>query len=138
MLKRSFDVIVSGLGLIVTSPVLLAAMAAIFLQDYRSPFYIASRVGKDGRAFDMVKLRSMVVAAEREIPRGVTIRQSELVLKRAGRLVTRSTQFHSIDDLIGMQVTLSIAEGQLLDTSYVRKPILVRQGDIVTVYALGA
>ena len=65
MLKRSFDVIVSGLGLIVTSPVLLAAMAAIFLQDYRSPFYIASRVGKDGRAFDMVKLRSMVVAADR-------------------------------------------------------------------------
>ena len=84
-----------------------------------------------------VKLPSMVVAAARAIPRGVTIRESDLVLKRAERLVTRSTQYHSVEELIGMEVTRSVAEGQLLDTSYVRRPILVRQNDTVTVHALG-
>ncbi len=64
MLKRSFDVIVAGLGLIVASPILLAAMAAIYLQDRHPPFYVARRVGKGGRPFDMVKLRSMVAGAE--------------------------------------------------------------------------
>lgn len=65
MLTRSLDLAASGLGLILASPILLVAMAAIFLQDYHSPFYIAQRIGKAGRPFNMVKLRSMVVRAHR-------------------------------------------------------------------------
>jgi lipopolysaccharide/colanic/teichoic acid biosynthesis glycosyltransferase len=37
----------------------------IFLYDFRSPLYIAPRVGKDGKLFPMVKFRSMIVNADK-------------------------------------------------------------------------
>src|SRR3546814_15838382 len=40
-------------------------MLAVWLQDYHSPFYIATRVGRNGHPFRMVKLRSMVIGADR-------------------------------------------------------------------------
>src|ERR671924_606491 len=65
LLKRVFDVVLSVLGLVLASPVLLPTMVAVWLQDFHSPFYIAPRVGRGGRAFRMVKLRSMVVNADK-------------------------------------------------------------------------
>lgn len=65
MIKRLFDIIVSLFGLIITSPVLIPTMVAIWLQDFHSPLYIAPRVGKDGKLFRMVKLRSMIVGADK-------------------------------------------------------------------------
>lgn len=65
MIKRLFDIIVSLVGLIVASPILIPTMVAIWLQDFHSPFYIAPRVGKDGNLFRMVKLRSMIVGADK-------------------------------------------------------------------------
>lgn len=65
MLKRFIDITVSAVGLLATSPVLAPAMLAIWLHDRHSPLYLAPRVGKDGRIFRMVKLRSMVVDADR-------------------------------------------------------------------------
>ena len=64
VLKRVLDVVVSVIGLIVASPVLLPVMALVWRQDFHSPFYIAGRVGKDDRDFKMVKLRSMIVNAD--------------------------------------------------------------------------
>jgi lipopolysaccharide/colanic/teichoic acid biosynthesis glycosyltransferase len=64
MVKRIFDIMVSFFGLIFTSPVLVPVMIATWLYDSHSPFYIAHRVGKDGKLFNMVKLRSMVVDAD--------------------------------------------------------------------------
>lgn len=65
MLKRLVDIVVSAAALLVLSPILLGFMAAIWLQDFRSPFYIAPRVGRGGKPFRMVKLRSMLVGADR-------------------------------------------------------------------------
>lgn len=65
MIKRLFDIIISLVGLIVASPILIPTMVAIWLQDFHSPFYIAPRVGKDGKLFRMVKLRSMIVGADK-------------------------------------------------------------------------
>ena len=64
MLKRIFDIGVSALGLLAISPILIPLMILVWLQDYHAPFYIAPRVGKDGRIFRMVKLRSMVIKAD--------------------------------------------------------------------------
>jgi len=64
-MKRIGDVIASLAGLLVSSPIVLPTMVAVWLQDYKSPFYIAPRVGRQGRIFRMVKLRSMVVDADR-------------------------------------------------------------------------
>ena len=63
-MKRVFDIVCSFLGLIALSPLLLSVMVLVWLQDHHSPFYIAPRVGENGKIFKMVKLRSMVVNAD--------------------------------------------------------------------------
>ena len=65
MVKRIFDVVAGSFGLILLSPLLLPAIFLVWWQDKQSPFYVADRVGKDGRIFQMVKLRSMVMGADR-------------------------------------------------------------------------
>lgn len=60
-MKRILDIVVSGAGLLVFSPLLAAVLAAIWLQDFHNPLYIAPRVGRGEKPFRMVKLRSMRV-----------------------------------------------------------------------------
>jgi len=64
-MKRLMDMVISFFGLLILSPFLLLAIVLIWLQDFHSPFYIAPRVGKNGRIFSMVKFRSMVVDADK-------------------------------------------------------------------------
>ncbi len=66
MIKRAFDLVVSVAALVVTSPVLLATAIAIKLDSRGPVFYGHARVGKDGVPFRMLKLRSMVVDADRK------------------------------------------------------------------------
>jgi lipopolysaccharide/colanic/teichoic acid biosynthesis glycosyltransferase len=49
--------------LLVTSPILLLAAAGIVIVSGGSPFFLQERVGKDGRPFRIVKLRTMVRGA---------------------------------------------------------------------------
>ena len=58
--KRAVDVTVAGVGLIVTLPILLAAMAGIVIVTGDVPLYRQTRVGANGRHFKLYKLRSMV------------------------------------------------------------------------------
>lgn len=64
-MKRLLDLVFAGSALLLTSPLLLAVGAAIFLYDFHNPLYIARRVGKNNVPFRMVKFRSMVVNADR-------------------------------------------------------------------------
>ena len=64
-MKRLFDIFISLLGLVILSPVLLTFMYLVYRQDKHSPFYVASRVGKNGVMFKMLKLRSMSVNADK-------------------------------------------------------------------------
>ena len=61
--KRAVDITVAGLGLIITLPITLAAMAGIVLVTGEGPLFRQERVGLDGRTFKMYKLRSMVTNA---------------------------------------------------------------------------
>jgi lipopolysaccharide/colanic/teichoic acid biosynthesis glycosyltransferase len=63
--KRVFDVVLSGVGLVVLSPLLLAAGAAVGLSSPGPIFFRQTRVGRDFRPFRIVKFRTMVVDAER-------------------------------------------------------------------------
>jgi len=63
-LKRIFDIVVSIIALVLTSPFLLASMFLVWLQDRASPFYLARRVALGGGYFTMIKIRSMVVRAD--------------------------------------------------------------------------
>ena len=64
-MKRLFDIVVSFVGLLITSPILIPTMIAVWWQDYYSPFYIAPRVGKGEKLFRMIKMRSMVMNADK-------------------------------------------------------------------------
>jgi len=66
VLKRVFDIIFSALALIVTGLPILVFAAAIFLQDKHNPFYRQERLTKDGRRFNIIKLRTMIKDAERD------------------------------------------------------------------------
>jgi exopolysaccharide biosynthesis polyprenyl glycosylphosphotransferase len=63
--KRAFDVLLAIALAIITTPVLLLVAAAIRLSSKGPVLYRQARVGKDGSAFTMVKLRTMRVDAER-------------------------------------------------------------------------
>jgi lipopolysaccharide/colanic/teichoic acid biosynthesis glycosyltransferase len=64
-MKRVLDIVIASIGLLATSPVLVPVIVAVWAYDRHSPFYVAPRVGRDGRSFRMVKLRSMRVNADR-------------------------------------------------------------------------
>ena len=65
MTKVVFDRVASLLGLAVLSPLFASVLLLVFLQDGRSPLYVAERAGRQGKPFRMVKIRSMVVGADR-------------------------------------------------------------------------
>lgn len=63
--KRLMDVVLSAAALAVIGPFLLLLALIIWLDDpHASPFFVQTRVGKDGREFRFYKLRSMVSNAE--------------------------------------------------------------------------
>ena len=63
-MKRLLDIVAAAVGLIVLSPLLIVLCVMIWLQDYHSPFYVATRIGRRERPFRMVKFRSMVIRAD--------------------------------------------------------------------------
>ena len=64
VVKRLFDVVGSGVGLIVISPVLLVLAILVRLDSPGPVLYTQERVGMNGRRFRMIKFRSMRVGAE--------------------------------------------------------------------------
>ena len=63
-IKRTFDVVMSAIVLVVLSPVLLGVAMAIRLDSPGPIFFRQRRVGQNGRAFQMLKFRSMYRDAE--------------------------------------------------------------------------
>lgn len=62
--KRSLDLTTAAALLVLASPLLLVAALAIWMQDRRSPLFRQTRVGRDGREFVLLKLRTMVPDAD--------------------------------------------------------------------------
>lgn len=65
MLKREADIIISFIGIIAVSPIIIAVMTAVYLADRSSPVYIAKRSGYQSRVFGMYKIRSMYVNSDK-------------------------------------------------------------------------
>lgn len=64
-MKRLSDFAISFIGLVICSPILITTILIVWFQDWHSPFYIAQRVGKKEKLFKMVKLRSMIINADK-------------------------------------------------------------------------
>ncbi|WP_182558298.1 sugar transferase [Microlunatus kandeliicorticis] len=65
--KRLVDIVLTGIGLLLISPVLLAIAVAVKLEDGGPVLFRQTRVGLDGRTFTMLKFRSMAVDAEQRL-----------------------------------------------------------------------
>ena len=93
-MNRAVDVIGASLGLALASPVLAAAAVAIKLEDGGPVFYRQRRVGYQGRDFDLLKLRTMVVGAETQ-GAGFAVNRGDARITRTGRILRRL----SLDEL---------------------------------------
>ena len=63
-MKRIFDIILSSILLSIFGIPLILISILIWLQDYKSPLYLAPRVSMGGGIFTMIKLRTMVANAD--------------------------------------------------------------------------
>lgn len=93
-MNRLADVTVAGIGLVLTSPLVGLAALATKLEDRGPALYRQTRVGKDGEDFELLKLRTMVVGAER-IGKGYAIDERDPRITRVGSFLRRT----SIDEL---------------------------------------
>lgn len=57
--KRIFDIFSSVFALLLLSPVILIILLVKFFEDFHNPIYVTKRVGKDGKLFPFIKVRTM-------------------------------------------------------------------------------
>lgn len=100
MAKRTFDFIVSLLGLVLSTPFWLLFSLAILLEDGWPVFYHQERIGKGGRIFKALKFRSMIKDAEEGIGPVQAVENDPRVTK-VGRIL-RGTAIDELPQLINI------------------------------------
>jgi len=97
---RTFDVVVAAIALIVLSPVLLIAVVAIRLSSRGPAIYRQRRVGKNGREFELLKLRTMVEGSD-PVGVGKVVARDDPRVTAPGRFLRR-TSLDEIPNLINV------------------------------------
>jgi lipopolysaccharide/colanic/teichoic acid biosynthesis glycosyltransferase len=92
--NRAADVAIAGTTLVLTSPLLGLAALAVKLESRGPVLYRQTRVGKDGTDFERMKLRTMVVGAEK-MGAGYAVDEGDARITRAGRILRKL----SLDEL---------------------------------------
>jgi lipopolysaccharide/colanic/teichoic acid biosynthesis glycosyltransferase len=91
---RALDLLVGGLGSLLSAPLVALAALAIRIESPGHPLYRQTRVGKDGRPFEIRKLRTMVSGAE-FTGAGLAIQEGDDRITRVGAFLRRT----SLDEL---------------------------------------
>jgi lipopolysaccharide/colanic/teichoic acid biosynthesis glycosyltransferase len=94
MIKRAIDIAISLPVVIVTAPLVGLLALAVRLETPGDPIYRQTRVGKDGRPFEIYKLRTMVHGAE-FTGAGLAIAAGDPRITRLGTVLRR----YSLDEL---------------------------------------
>jgi lipopolysaccharide/colanic/teichoic acid biosynthesis glycosyltransferase len=87
-LTRLVDLVVASVALLFCSPLLAAAVIAIRLDSRGPAIYQQRRVGKDGRVFELLKLRTMVEGSD-PVGVGTVVTRDDPRVTRVGRLLRR-------------------------------------------------
>jgi len=82
-----------------------------------------------------VEISPAVVVAARSLPQGTLIRAADVELQRGVPQDQRAGGLNSLDEVVGKETARTIPKGKALQKESIRWPLLVRQGDVVTVYA---
>jgi len=93
-LSRLLDVVIGGVGSVLTAPIVAVLALAIRLESPGHPLYTQTRVGKDGELFSIYKLRTMVRGAE-FTGAGLAIQEGDARITRLGAWLRR----YSLDEL---------------------------------------
>jgi lipopolysaccharide/colanic/teichoic acid biosynthesis glycosyltransferase len=99
-MPRIFDISIAALALVVLSPVLLVAAVWIKLGSRGPVVYRQRRVGKDGREFELLKLRTMVQGSD-PVGVGRVVARDDPRVTAAGRLLRR-TSLDEIPNLVNV------------------------------------
>ena len=94
MISRALDLTISLAGSIVTAPLVAALALAVRLETRGDPIYRQKRIGKDGRPFQIYKLRTMITGAE-FTGAGLAVAAGDRRITRVGALLRR----YSLDEL---------------------------------------
>ena len=92
--KRVLDVVLAGAALVLLSPLLAAVAVIIRIETHGHAIYRQRRVGRDGEAFELYKLRTMVTGAE-AMGAGLAVDEGDDRITRAGAWLRR----YSVDEL---------------------------------------
>ena len=84
--KRAMDILISAIVLLILSPLMLLIAAAIKLEDGGPVFFRQKRLTRNGREFDILKFRSMVVDAEKYAG-AVLATDNDPRITRVGRII---------------------------------------------------
>jgi lipopolysaccharide/colanic/teichoic acid biosynthesis glycosyltransferase len=94
MVRRAFDLAIASIASVLTAPFVAVLAFAVRLESPGHPIYQQTRVGKDGRPFQIYKLRTMVRGAE-FTGAGLAIQEGDDRITRVGALLRR----YSLDEL---------------------------------------
>ncbi|MCK4463486.1 MAG: sugar transferase [Candidatus Omnitrophica bacterium] len=86
--KRLFDIMVSGVGIVIASPIIGLTAIVIKIVSPGPIFFRQERVGWGGKIFDMYKLRTMKVDAEKETG-AVWAQEDDPRLIRFGKIIRK-------------------------------------------------
>ena len=100
-LKRFFDILCSGLGLIIASPFILIIAILVKTSSKGPIFFLQERLGRKGKVFKIIKFRTMVVNAE-NIGTGVKVDgKSDPRITKVGRFL-RATSMDELPQLVNV------------------------------------
>jgi lipopolysaccharide/colanic/teichoic acid biosynthesis glycosyltransferase len=102
---RALDLLLGGLGTLLSAPLVGLAALAVRLESPGHPIYRQARVGRDGRSFQICKLRTMVRGAE-FTGAGLAIQEGDDRITRVGALLRRT----SLDELPNLW---NVARGEM-------------------------
>ncbi len=94
MIKRALDLLIGGVGALLSAPVVALLALAVRLESAGHPIYTQTRIGRDGVPFTIYKLRTMVAGAE-FTGAGLAINQGDDRITRVGAFLRRT----SLDEL---------------------------------------
>ena len=98
--KRAMDIFFSVIALVIASPIMLVVAIAIKMEDGGPVFYKQDRVSLDGKVFNILKFRSMIVNAEKD-GRSIPATGQDPRITRVGRM-TRATRIDELPQLINI------------------------------------
>ena len=99
-MSRAVDIVVAGIGLVLLSPLLALAALAIRLDGPGPVLYRQRRIGRDGREFSLLKLRTMVPGSD-PVGVGTAVTREDPRVTGVGRLLRR-TSFDEVPNLINV------------------------------------